>query len=303
MWMIRWFRARVPRRRRVLDQVVADADHEIRPVEAGHDVVARLQADGHQRQVRAIVHRALAHERLGDRYMQALGEGSERVGGATPDDAVTGQDERPLGCGDERRRVRDRLLRRLGEVGAAGLDGDGTAVGDRRDLACGEVLGQLDVRGARLLERRRPEGLAHDLGERLDPVDARVPLRDRPHHLDDVDDLVGLLVELERGRLTGDRDHRRAIQVRIRDAGHEVRRAGSERRHGHGRPTGEASVHVGHERRALLVAGRDVADARLVSQGIEDVHRLLAGHGEDGLAALSDEAIDEQVGGAARSVG
>ncbi len=32
-------------------------------------------------------------------------------------------------------------------------------------------------------------------------------------------------------------------------------------------------------------------------EGIEDVHRLLAGHGEDGVAALGDEALDEQVGG------
>ena len=105
-------------------------------------------------------------------------------------------------------------------------------------------------------------------------------------------------MELGRGGLAGDRDHRRAVQVGVGDAGHEVRRTRAERAHGDGGPTGQPAVDVGHERGALLVAGRDVADLRPRRQGVEDVHRLLAGHREDGVAALGDEALDEQVGGA-----
>ncbi len=56
---------------------------------------------------------------------------------------------------------------------------------------------------------------------------------------------------------------------------------------------------VGHERGALLVAGRDVADALVTRQRIEDVHRLLAWDGEDEVTALGREAIDEEVGSAA----
>ena len=41
--------------------------------------------------------------------------------------------------------------------------------------------------------------------------------------------------------------------------------------------TGEPAMDVGHERGALLVAGRDVADRLVARQRVEDVHRLLAG--------------------------
>ena len=40
---------RVPVRRRVLDEVVADGDHHVGVVEARERVVARLQADGAER--------------------------------------------------------------------------------------------------------------------------------------------------------------------------------------------------------------------------------------------------------------
>ena len=74
-------------------------------------------------------------------------------------------------------------------------------------------------------------------------------------------------------------------------------------RHGDRRSTGEPAVDVGHERGALLVAGRDVADALVARQRVEDVHRLLARDGEDEIAALGSEAVDEQVGRPARAIG
>ena len=92
-------------------------------------------------------------------------------------------------------------------------------------------------------------------------------------------------------------------RIRVGDAGHEVRRAGAQGRHRDGSTTGQPAMDIGHERRALLVAGRDVADDVVARQRIEDVHRLLAGDGEDVVAALGGEAIDEQVGGAAGTFG
>ena len=64
----------VPAVGRVLDRVVADADDEVGAIEAGEDVVARLEPDGHQRQLVAVVDGALAHERHRDRDMEGLGE-------------------------------------------------------------------------------------------------------------------------------------------------------------------------------------------------------------------------------------
>ena len=128
-------------------------------------------------------------------------------------------------------------------------------------------------------------------------LDPGVPLRDRPEHVDDVDDLVRLLVErLGRG-LAGDRDDRRAIEVRVGDPGQEVRRARAERGHRDGRAAGEPAVDVGHERGALLVTGRDMADRLGPRKRLEDVQRLLAGDGEHVLAVLGLEAGDEEVGG------
>ncbi len=295
---------RVPRRRGVFDEVVADADDEVGPVEARQDVIARLEPDRHERQVRPVVDRALAHERDGDRDVQAAGERAQLRRSAPSQYPVAGQDDRPLGGGDQARRVVDGLVGRLGEVGVSRCQRHRRrpAVG-RTDVRRGEVLGQLDVRRPGLLEHRDPEGLAHDLGDRPDALDARVPLRDRLEHPHDVDDLVRFLVELARGGLAGDGDHRRAVEVGVGDARDEVRRTGTERAHRDGGTTGEPAMDVGHERGALLVAGRDVTDRLVARQRVEDVHRLLAGDAEDVLAALRREAVDEQVGGAPRSIG
>jgi len=221
-------------------------------------VIPRLQADGHERQVRAVVHRALAHECHGDRDVEALREGPKRRRGAAPQDAVAGEHDRPLRGRDQARGVLDGLVGRLRKVGAAGLQRPGPVA--RIEHSRRDVLGDFDVGRPRLREGGDPEGLPDDLGDRRDVLEAGVPLRDRPEHLDDVDDLVGLLVELVGRGLPRDRDHRRTVQVRVSDARQEVRGARAQRRQRHRRATSEPAVDVGHERGALLVTGRDMAD-------------------------------------------
>ena len=95
MWMIRLRPIRVPARRRVFDQVVADRDDEIGAIEARQDVVAGLQPDRHQREVASVVDRALAHERHRDRDVETLGEGPEFGRRVAAQDAVAGQHQRP----------------------------------------------------------------------------------------------------------------------------------------------------------------------------------------------------------------
>ena len=128
----------------------------------------------------------------------------------------------------------------------------------------GQVLGELDVGRARLLELGDAERLADDLGHGRRLLDALVPLRHRLEHADDVDELVRLLVELVEPGLAGDRDHRRVVEIRVGDPGHEVGGTGPEGRHRDGGPAGQAAVDVGHERGALLVPGRDVAHGVLL---------------------------------------
>ena len=298
MWTIRFRPSGFQRDGRVLDEVVAHRDDEVRAVEAGQDVVAGLEPDGHQRQVRPVVDRALAHERGRHRHVEALCQRAERVRRPAPQHAVPGEDERALGFVDEPGGVGDGLVGRLGEIRAAGDDRTDRVA--RLDGRSGDVLRELDVGRTGLLQGRDAERLADDLGDHRDALDPRVPLGDRTEHVDDVDDLVRLLVELVGGGLAGDGHDRRAVEVGVGDAGQQVRRAGPERRHRDGRAAGEPAVHVGHEGGALLVPGRDVADRARMRERLEDVQRLLARDREDVLATLRLETGDEEVGGGAR---
>src|SRR5918993_99575 len=267
---------RVPASRRVLDQVVADADHDVGAVEPGQHVVAGLEPDGHQRQVRSVVDGTLAHERGGNRHVEPAGEGAQLARGAAAQDPVAGQDQRPGGTGDQASGVGDRLVGGLGEIGTRRLERrDG-----RVDARGRDVLRQLDVGGAGLLQPGDAKGASDGLGDGVAAPDTRGPLGHGLEHPGDVDQLVRLLVQLVRAGLARDRHHRGAVQVGIRDAGDEVRRARPQGRHRDGGPAGETAMDVSHERGALLVAGRDVAQARVVGERLEDVHGLLPGHGE-----------------------
>ena len=83
--------------------------------------------------------------------------------------------------------------------------------------------------GARLLGLRELESLADHLGNHGRRFQARVPLRQRAQVLDDVDVLVGLLVDAIAGGLTRDGHEGRAVKVGVGDTGGEVGRSGPER--------------------------------------------------------------------------
>ena len=119
------------------------------------------------------------------------------------------------------------------------------------------------MRGAGLLGLGDLERLAHDLGNDRRVRQARVPLRDRLHHANDVDVLVRLLVHPLEVALAGERDERRTVEVGVGDGRHEVRRAGPERAEADAGVAGEAAVDVGDVRAALLVADRDELDRRV----------------------------------------
>jgi hypothetical protein len=238
----------------VLDEVVADRDHDVGVLEARHRVVARLQADGAERLGVGVVHDALAHERLGHRDPGRARELAQRGRRARAHDPVAGE--------------RDGVDRVADEVGGAEeVAGARLGLADppaRQRLAVElhrhDVLGQLDVGGPRLLGLGDLERLADDLRDDLRRVDARVPLRDRPHDLDQVDVLVRLLVHALQIRLAGERHERRAVEERVGHGGDEVRRARPQRSQAHARAARQAAVHVGHERPALLVADRHEGD-------------------------------------------
>ena len=126
--------------------------------------------------------------------------------------------------------------------------------------------------------------------------DLRRVLGDRIEHADQIKDLVALLVQSGRGALAGDRHDRRAIHVRVGDAGDEVRRPGPQGGHAHPSAPGQAAVHVSHERGALFVVRGDELDGT-VQQCIHHVDVLFAGNAEDVLDTFVLQALDEQFSG------
>jgi hypothetical protein len=159
--------------------------------------------------------------------MRRRGKAHQRVRRALADDAVAGQDHRRLGVADQLRRLDDLASRRFRRVGR--LHRDRRLV--HRHL--GDVLREVDERGAGLFGLRHLEGLAHDLGH-----DRRVQhlgrvFGDGLEHAHQVQDLVAFLVQACRRALAGDGDHRRAVHVGVGYAGDQIRRPRPERRHAH----------------------------------------------------------------------
>jgi hypothetical protein len=165
-----------------------------------------------------------------------------------------------------------------------------------RHLLVRDVFGQLEVRGARPLFLRDSKRLAHARRNALRMHDLVRALGDRPHQLDDVDDLELALLALGDRLLPGEHQHRHRTELRIRRRSHQVRGAGTERREAHARFAGETAVRRGHEAGRLLVPRQDQADAR-AAQRLEHVEVLFTGHAEDVLHALVLERFDQQVRG------
>ena len=150
--------ARVPVLGRVLDQVVADRDHHVGLVEAGHRVVARLQPDRAER-LRVVGGSSPLPMKVSATGMPVARTNSRSAGvGAAADHAVARQRHRVDRAADQ--------VGRLEQLARRGLRADGRcAAAAAVDLGGHHVLGQLDVRGAGLLALGHLEGLAHDLGD------------------------------------------------------------------------------------------------------------------------------------------
>ena len=273
----------------MLDEVVADGDDHVGVLEARERIVARLKADRAERARVLVVEHPLAHEGLRHADARRVGERAQSGGGPGPGHAVAGQHDRPLGFPDD-------LLGRA-ELLGAGLR-PAAAVADRErygvDGRGHDVLGQLDVGRPRLLRLGDLERLAHHLGDHARRVQPRVELGDGPQHVDDVEVLVRLLVHALEVGLAGERDHRRAVEQGVGDAGHEVGGARPQRPEADPRRAREAAVHVGHVGAALLVADGDELDARCVERLVE-IQRLFARDAEYVLDALGLEALHEQI--------
>ena len=155
-------------------------------------------------------------------------------------------------------------------------------------------MGRARTSGGHLAERLVQRGGDLDGAQR-----AGLPLGDRPH---EVELFVHLVQRSHRAadgvahHLPGDLQHRRRRRVRGRHAGTGVVDADTGHDERHAGPARGACVAVGHERRRLLVARREEADAiGHVVETVERVHHLVAGQPEDDLDALFDQLLGERL--------
>ena len=98
-----------------------------------------------------------------------------------------------------------------------------------------------------------------------------------------------------RRELTCERQDRRAIEVRVRDAGDEIGRTRAERGETHAGNAGQHRAGLGHERGGRLVFGQHELEARL-AESLDEVDHLAAGMAEDVADAGRAQAIAYRAG-------
>ena len=212
---------RVPVLGRVLDEVVADREHHVGLLEAGHRVVARLQADGAER-ARVVRSRATPLPMNVSATGMPVARANSRSAGAAPARTT------PLpasATGLIAPRIRSAASQQLARAGL------GRARGARRGSGSASSCSAITSSGSSMCvapgfsDSATLNALRTTSGMISGALDARVPLRDRLHHLDDVDVLVRLLVHALEVALAGERHERRAVEEGVGDGGDEVHRA------------------------------------------------------------------------------
>ena len=274
-----------------------DADHE-HEIAAGDPLVQPRRAEALDRPdaERVVVRQQPLRLRREDRRDRPrLDETAQRRRDLTVEGVETGEQHRSPAVAEEREGGFDRAAvgRNGRPQGGVGRLRRGVGRLRRGALLGGDVARDFE-------EDRTASGTHHDPhralghGRRVRGVHPSLPLRDRREERPQVELLVRNELEAVDRQLAGERDDRRAIEVRVRDAGHEVGRARPEGRETDARRPGAARHRLGHEGRAGLVPREHELEAGL-AETLDEVHHLAARVPEDvpytrGAQAFPDDA-------------
>ena len=188
---------------------------------------------------------------------------------------------------------RPRIASSSAAAGAAWAGAYGRRVGDV-DAGGEDVLGQREDDRPRATRRRDTERARDELGDALDLVDLRDPLRERAEHAPVVELLERLPLGVLARDLADEEDERRPVLERRVHADRRLRRA---------RPTGDEAdpgragqlpVRLRHVRRARFVPARDEPHRR-VAERVEDVDVALARDAEREPRTVERELVDEEL--------
>ena len=285
---------RIPFRRRVLDEVVADGNDEVSVLDQCIGIIFLRDADGAAFVVVIARDDALRHHRVDDGDVQRVGKMRQRLARVAADGTMSREHDGALGSGNEVGRRAD--ARDVSELGIRLVGMNRMGARPFLDLHARDVARQIDMGRARFLLLRVLEGIADDFVDRISADNLAAALRHRLEQRHEVEILVRRDVHALRADLARDADERRAIHIRIGDARDEVCRARAERAEADACTPCQAAVHVGHERRALLVAHRDELDGR-IAERLDDFEILFARDAEDVLDAFAFQAFDEDLRG------
>ena len=272
------------------------AEHELH-------VAARHQAGGGRRSAasehatgeRVVVgDEALRLERRDDRRVDVLGERDDGV--AERPCAVPADDRRSLGLAQE--------LDRPGELVRGRQDrGARDAPGSR---PCGRLVEAVEllhlVREDQVGDVAVDDRVLHRERRELARVRRRehglAPLGDRRERLAQRDLLEGAWSEDLGLHLSGQREDRRAVDLRVPQTGQQVRRTRPRDREASGRATRELRVAARGERPGALVADADVAEPPIDLRAPERISHAevrVADHAEHGVDAPLAEHVDDLV--------
>ena len=207
-----------------------------------------------------------AHHRRDDGRAEPVSERRELPRRAGRDDAPTRHDERALGRAQTLGRVLDQLRIACGPSRVKGL-------ATTFALPYQEIRGQRQRDGPRPRRAEQMKGVLHGGGNVPPFGDGLRPARDGLEAVD----LIRHLVERTQAfpdERRGNVGHEHEDGLGAREGFHKGRQhvggPGPGGDHDHARPARGPRVAVGHEARALLVAGEDVRDVVLADQRVVD---------------------------------
>ena len=274
-----------------------DADKDIGLVDGdvgvGHAVHAG-HADGEDV---GLGEAANAEQGRDDRNLRLLGQGLQFVVGLGDDDAVAGDDDGALGLANQLGGLLD--LRRMPwhmRVVAGQLDGLGIAV---LDFFLLHVLGNVDQHRSGPPRPRDVEGFLDRALEVGGVHDEIVVLGDRQGDAGDVGLLEGVLADGLPGHLAGDGDHGDRVHHGVGQTGDEVGGAGARGGPADADLAGGPRVAVGGVGGRLLVAYENVAESGVFGEGLVEREYRPAEQPEDGIDALFQESLADDLGSCA----
>jgi hypothetical protein len=158
------------------------------------------------------------------------------------------------------------------------------------------VCGNGDM-GHGALRQCGPRGERHGLAHMLGAVDRGRIGRHVLKHAGVVDILLGVGGDQVVVRQSGDREHRRPVELGVVEAGQQVGPAWAGGRQANAQLTRPLGVGAGHEGRRFLVARLDEPDSVLPGpKRLHDPVDAVSGQTEDHLHPPLDERLDQDVG-------